>query len=279
MITARPPLNGIIGPAAAASFQGVLFNRFYWQGRTQEPATRQLQINYADTLTHGLVLCVFPGGDRWTDLVSGGIATLGGTSDWFFAGTEDQRYGYNKNPGTSTFAYYPWSEVLTTITKQYTVWIRASIGSLAGFSALLSIPFANGTWVAPFASLDFTQNDTGSDCNHNYTSAGTQVTATSDTGMIAADSVVRDYAFTRDEATVTFYKDGFQHGTQKTLGTNTAVDFGAKQPPTIGNRSSSTGGNSTGGLFLVAAMWNRCLGPSEMALLHLRQLALLIPPY
>ena len=257
---------------------GQLLNQFYWQGRTQEPVMRQVSLNLSSNLTHGLVFCAYPGGARWDDLVNGGRANLANSvSQWFSTGNW-LRYGYGKGATSTDRTSYPWEENIATILDQCSIVVGLSVSSLSStFAGLVSIPYANGTWVAPFVAMDFTRNSTTSSCNFDYASSGTLVTVTSDTGMIAADNINRLYGVTRDGATVTFFKDGFQHGAQKTLGTNTVTDWGAKQDPTIGNRSFSSPGNSMGGTFTFIGIWNRVLSPSEMTQLFLVPLILLTP--
>jgi len=269
--------GGTVG--VGAEFVPGLYERFFWSGRTQEPG-EPLIVNKASSLTQGLVFLAYPGGAHWHDLVNGGLAARAGGSignDQWLVGSTHLRYGYGKGSGDPENASYPWAPLMGTITDQCTIAVWLSVSSLQNFSELLCIPYRDGSWTSPFGAMEFVRNGTTSGCNFTYAASGSQIAVSSDTSMISADNVLRLYMVTRSGATVTFYKDGFQHGATKTLGTNSATDFNGGHPVTLGNRSPSSNGNSMGGTYTMAGIWNRAYSPNEVALLYLKPLTLLKP--
>ena len=270
----------VFGGAAGGggdAFAGRLYEEFYWPGRTQEPGS-SLSVNKASSLAEGLVFLALPGGSRRNDLISGGAVTVSKETDWYVTGNA-LRYGYGKG-ADDNWAYYPWAPVIGSITTQCTIVVFLSVSSLSSsFAELLCIPYRDGSWSSPFGAMEFLRNSTGSECNFTYANAGSQVAVTSDSSMIAADGILRQYAVTRDGSTVKFYRDGVQHGATKTLGSNGNTDFNGGHPVTLGNRSPSSSGNSMGGWYTMAGLWNRALSPHEIALLNLKPLILVKPTY
>lgn len=274
----NPFVLGSGGGGAAIDGFGRLYEEFYWPGRTQEPGS-ELSLNIASPVTHGLVFCAYLGGARWQDRVSGGRATVSTVTQWF-VGSDTLRYGYGKSNAVGEYASYPFGQTIKSITTEHTILVWAALSSLNAFSTLLCIPWANGTWVSPFVAIDLARSSSTSSASAGVTIAGpTNFSAVSDTGFITADNVVRMYAVTRSANDVLFYLNGFQHGAAKTLGTSSAAAFNTGEAITIANRSSSSNGNSTGGTFLLAAIWNRVLSPSEIAVLYLRPLLLQKPKF
>lgn len=274
-------MYGAAGGSAGGLAFANLYERFYWPGRTQEPGSF-VSLNKAHNLTRGLVFCTYHGGPRWSDLISGGLATraggISGNDQWLVPGLNPLMYGYGKGNGGTENASYPFSPEILSIGTEHTWLSWVALSSLNAFSSIACLPWANGTWVSPFVAIDFARSSSTSSASFGVTVSGpTNFSAVSDTGMIVADNVTRMLAGTRSGDTVIFYVNGFQHGASKSLGTSTAPSFNGGQPLTVGNRSSSSTGNSTGGTFFLTALWNRALNPSEIAQLYLQPLILLRP--
>lgn len=253
-----------------------LIERFFWPRHATDPAIAQL--NPATLLTKGLAFCAYSGGARQQELVGQQPVTIVAAGNYFLP-ISPGLYGYAKG-GTTNVAYWPWNEMIGTITTQSTMLIWCALGTLVSFGHLLSIPYRDdGTWAAPFVSMNLQRNSTTSAMSFGYANAGSLVSVVSDTGILLGDSTLRMLVATRDGATVTFYSEGVPFGAQKTLASNAAVDFNTRNKPAIGNRGSTSSGESQPGTFVMAAIWNRCLTPGEVFQLWSRPLLLLKPKF
>jgi hypothetical protein len=114
--------------------------------------------------------------------------------------------------------------------------------------------------------MSIQRSGTTSSLLHTYAaSSSSQITIASDTGPLVVDlGHPHQFACTREGATVVFYKDGVKSGATKTLGTNSAVDWGSRAPVSLCNRGFDTTGEATSANVVFAGIWNRALTPDDL---------------
>ena len=159
----------------------------------------------------------------------------------------------------------PSTAQLRSITTQRTLAFHGAIDAFGTWSALISIPYAAGTWAQPWMAHALRrQSSTGANLNTHAATGGTNYASVNSAGGFATGEhwfvVVIDGA----AGIAQFYVDGGQIGDD--LGIPTApVDWGGNQPVTIFNRSSTSNGEGTHGRCYTAAIWNRALSAAEVA--------------
>ena len=229
-----------------------------------------LQSAAVEPINAGLVFCLgsHPTGSALLgkDLVSGNAGTLLASGN--LAGTNASHGTWRCLDSTSLTnggAHFPSTSQLRSITTQRTFAFHGTIDAFGTWSALISIPYAAGTWVQPWMSHAFRrQSSTGANLNVNVATGGTGYASVSSSGGFTTGERWFAVAIDGAEGVARFYVDGFQVGGD--VGISTApVDWGANQPVVIFNRSNSSLGEGTDGRCYTAAIWNRVLSQNELA--------------
>jgi hypothetical protein len=165
--------------------------------------------------------------------------------------------------------------------KEYTLLLWASLTSSGGNTILISIPYANNVWNAPYG-LFLAQNFDGGTAARLFTplSGSADSIYTTNTGFLVQNGTLHQYAASRDPSdnTVTYFDDKqFDSGT----GTNSGnIAFSTYEPITLLSQSSSSGGagGEKAGTSPLAAVWSRVLAAGEIAELYHDPFALLTTP-
>ena len=137
--------------------------------------------------------------------------------------------------------------------------------------ALISIPYRDTGWTAPFASLRLITNlfSTKPDqYEFSYASNSTTLVRQDSPAMglstDTGDGKVHQIAVTRRGAALRWFRDG-AHGGDQTLGTNVSIDWGTGSSVALGTRSEASAGESLFGKQVAALVWNRALTDGEIA--------------
>ena len=229
-----------------------------------------LQSAAVEPINTGLVFCLgsHPTGSALlgTDLVSGNPGTL--LTSGSLAGVNTSHGTWRCLESTSLTnggAHFPNTSQLRSITTQRTFAFHGSIDAFGSWAALISVPYAAGTWVQPWMAHSFRrQSTTGANLNTHVATGGTGYASVNSAGGFSTGE--HWFAVTVDGAAgvARFYVDGVQVGGDVGVSTAT-VSWGANQPVVIFNRSNSSPEEGTDGRCYTAAIWNRVLSQTELA--------------
>lgn len=221
-------------------------------------------IDWNNNLCSGMVFCTAPMLGSFSDLVN----QSKGTPLALPALSGQSRFGQalQSSDTTNGGMYWPWNSRFASMTRSCTVAIWANITSWASWSALMSIPYASGSWVGPYASIIFQRNSVGSAAKFTFSVSGAANDRLSSSGYLATTNGMTLYVVTNTASSTVFYKNGSQFSTGS--GNAGAYDFTNKQPICVFNHSNSSKGEAIGGTCPFAAVWNRALSASEVLSLY-----------
>lgn len=215
-------------------------------------------------VAQGLVWAAAPGRDIPYEALGGGLASLGSAAS--LEGATPHGFSHSTTDATNGGVYYPFSELLRTITDKCTIIVWCNLAVLGGWSTLLSIPYTNSGWADPYNMLVLKQESSGSNLYFGFSDTGNVGrTVGSDAGGIQFTDGWTMYAVTRNGTAVRFYRNGKPHGADKTISGN-SIGWQSRTVA-LGNRSSYSPGEGLQGKIPLAMIYNRALSDSEVALL------------
>jgi len=153
---------------------------------------------------------------------------------------------------------------LYTLTNHCTVLTLASPTTLDSFAALFCVPYRASGWTTPFAAMAFRRNSTTSSgqLSWSYNSSSSR-TVTSTTGFIQTTDGPTWYGVRRINGAVRFYRDGKPYGTDGAE-TDSAWDWGDKQPAAVQSRSTTSTGQGWAGFAGLTLVFRRGLTDREV---------------
>lgn len=213
----------------------------------------------------GLVWAAAPGRDIPYEAIAGGLATLGSAAS--LDGATPHGFSHSTTDATNGGVYYPFSELLRTITDKCTIIVWCSVSVLGGWSTLLSIPFTDSGWADPYNMLTLKQESGGSNLYFGFSDTGNVGrTVASDANGIQFTDGWTMYGVTRNGTNVRFYRNGKPHGADKTISGN-SIGWQSRTVNLI-NRSSYSPGEGLQGKCPLGMIYNRAISDTEMALLY-----------
>jgi hypothetical protein len=216
-------------------------------------------------VSQGLVWAAAPGRDIPYEAIAGGMATLGSAAS--LDGATPHGFSHSTTDATNGGVYYPFSELLRTITDKCTIIVWCNVSVLGGWSTLLSIPFTNSGWADPYNMLVLKQESGGSNLYFGFSDTGNVGrTVASDANGIQFTDGWTMYGVTRNGANVRFYRNGKPHGADKTISSN-SIGWQSRTVNLI-NRSSYSPGEGLQGKCPLGMIFNRAISDTEMALLY-----------
>lgn len=224
-----------------------------------KPAKMQIRPEYLNRL----IFFASPKIGNARDLVGRGNGTLFGSAA--LGGNSALGNGINV-PGTTSDGIW-WAPAnnfyFTGNTVTIICWVRPD--TLAAWSTLISVPYRNGSWTNPFASLALQRNSTTTSAQFAYTATGgTNRSCSSSTGFIQVENLTC-YAVTRNGSAVAFYRNGVLFSTTTTASSDTSnFDWTNKQGVTVGNHSYSSVGEGLQGVHAQAEIWNVSLSAQQI---------------
>lgn len=233
-------------------------------------------IQQSNPLARGLVLYALFGSNP-CDVVSG-IPIVGEANVSEKAGTlyGDALY-CNTTAGNAGAYMTKFPPLLATITTLHTIITAVGIdaSSTSTNDYVFSVPYASSGFANPYTSLDFSAfgsffgaNQTGQ-CSYATNSSTFHYAATPASNYWVLDGRCRQYAVTRNGNASTFSIDGELFTNSPTYGDTSAIDWGAKQPPTFMDRSGTSVGAGFQGRLSFVAVWNRQLSAPEIQSFYL----------
>ncbi len=218
-------------------------------------------IDFGHPLARGLVAWIDADGDR----VSGQPLSVMGAAERLADGTV-----YSPG-GSADGAYVPFPPGLAEIGTDFTVVVFARLALLSAYSALVGVPYGSG-WGAPYDALSFQRNaSTGQPAFNVGYNSSTRIFVNGTSSIIATGTDMSVLAMAKTASGVLFYKDGAgASGYGFVDGSTLAVspDFPGRQPLCIANRSATSPGEATGGVFGPVLIYSRALSEAELQLIE-----------
>lgn len=215
-------------------------------------------------VSQGLVWAAAPGRDTPYEAVNGGLVSLGNSASLDAASPHG--FSLLSPDATNGGVYYPFSELLRTITDKLTVLVWANITAMTNWSSILVIPFYTSGGGEPYTVLALQREEATSNLYFGFADTGTtRRSVVSDTGAVQTSDGWAMYAVTRDGSTVRFYRNGKPHGANKTISSN-SIGWLSRNI-SLANGSSYSPGQGFEGKLPLAMIYNRALSDDEIALL------------
>ncbi len=221
------------------------------------------KINWNNPIAKGLIWNVLPGTNSNIDYVSGTRGTLLTSGVW--NGSNKLGTAFGSSSTTNGGAYWPFTNILTTITTKFSIVVFAKIDTVTAFSHLFCIPYSN-TWSSPFSAIHWFRNNTANNMVVSWTNGGNFDGVVSSATDYPTDGIVHMLGIscnTDSGRSVRFFKDGVLSGTGTTV-TGGATDFGNKREVILFNHNSADNGEGVIGTMGFAALWNRQISDNEM---------------
>jgi hypothetical protein len=218
------------------------------------------------SLAKGLIFATTPGGHQRTNLLNGDQGTLHASGSW--SGRTEIGSALESASSTAGGAYWPSTPAVESIGPNHTVLVWANVITSAKDSNLLCVPSRNGSWTTPFAGIRLARRN---DTNGRFTKdvGGVNDAVESDAGFIDSNDGFNLYGATAEGQTVTFYRNGFQHGGTKSYASAGAPEFIETTTVNLMNRSDSSPAEGLIGSCPMALIWNRVLTQREIYQVYL----------
>ena len=222
------------------------------------------EINWANPLTRGLILCIFPGARSRTNFATGQIGFIFGSANFNAGLAQTGTPAFESTTQTTDGLYFPFHRSQHLITTDHSFYCGISWDTYTSYNNIISIP-ANSTWSNPYASMAFQRYVAGTQAQYFYSRTSSSYrTCQSGTGFLDYSGYHR-CGFTRDGADVSFYRDGVYHSNGAALSPSADPWQGNEYGITILNRSYLDPGEGTDGKLSFALFWTRVLSADEFA--------------
>lgn len=239
-----------------------------------KPPNGKLEVNWGHPITRGLVWVAYPSAAHPYEIISGRPGVLFAGSNW--NGASAYGGGLASTSSTTGGAYFPDSgEQLRAITRDFSVLFMGRWTTLPTTAGFFSVPMdATTTTLYP---LRF---------NSTSTARGNSVFATNSTTQNNENSSLFGFSTngrpylagaTRASGVTDFFRAGRFQETSATPTSNVFWPATIEPPVLLNNNAGVSPGTSPQGVLVWAAVWNRALSRSEVALLDSQPMILLRP--
>lgn len=199
-----------------------------------------------------------------TERVNGGTITAFGDADFTRTHPDVAAWrSLDSRSATTAGAAFALTSQIQTITTVHSIWVDATVDSLGAWSMMIGIPWASGTWTAPFAAIALNRSSSTTATNHQFVTSGPTANAYTGASGSFPTSGRHRYWVIRNGTNLKFGADGSQVGSDATVASGSTI-YNTSQPLTMLNRSSTSIGEGIDGSIHCLRIWSRALSTTEM---------------
>lgn len=222
-------------------------------------------INWSNPSAKGLVWNVTPNPNTRLELVGRQSPTIVGAT---LTGLTQLGKAASYSAATGQLLYYTSSPLVTAITRYETIMVWATITSitaagLVDFFSTARDSVNNNPFQHVFGIFGANNGTAGIYQYQTSSSSGSAITGIGSNNLGVVDGTLHQYTVTRNQATITFYRDGIQFGNTATLSSN-LDPYWSSEPHILGNCATSQTLEGMIGTIPFCGVWNRDLKPNEI---------------